>query len=153
MQKLIAIYQNLILIGILICLLPSVVVANIFVVINTSDSGAGSLRQAMIDARTNPGPDTVIFNIPTSDAGYDAALGIWRIQPTIELPEMWSDGTVIDGAASRLKSKMSSPAIAAKVSASLTLARMKIRSAITISVLLPMESTHCRTANPVFWLK
>src|SRR6185503_18088522 len=34
-----------------------------FTVINTNDSGAGSLRQAIIDANTNPGLDTISFNI------------------------------------------------------------------------------------------
>ena len=40
-----------------------------FTVINTSDSGAGSLRQALIDADANAGPDTVAFAIPASDSG------------------------------------------------------------------------------------
>jgi hypothetical protein len=35
-----------------------------FTVINTNDSGAGSLRQAVIDANTNAGADTIDFNIP-----------------------------------------------------------------------------------------
>jgi hypothetical protein len=38
-----------------------------FTVINTLDSGAGSLRQAIIDANdvlVNPGLDTINFNIP-----------------------------------------------------------------------------------------
>lgn len=35
-----------------------------FVVINTNDSGAGSLRQAIIDANNSAGADTISFNIP-----------------------------------------------------------------------------------------
>ena len=35
-----------------------------FTVINTNDSGAGSLRQAVIDANANAGADTIDFNIP-----------------------------------------------------------------------------------------
>ncbi len=35
----------------------------IFTVTNTNDSGAGSLRQAILDANATPGPDTINFNI------------------------------------------------------------------------------------------
>jgi hypothetical protein len=35
-----------------------------FMVTNTSDSGPGSLRQAMLDANSNPGADAIVFNIP-----------------------------------------------------------------------------------------
>ena len=35
-----------------------------FTVTNTSDSGAGSLRQAILDANANPGLDTIAFDIP-----------------------------------------------------------------------------------------
>ena len=35
-----------------------------FTVTNTNDSGAGSLRQAILDANANPGGDTIAFGIP-----------------------------------------------------------------------------------------
>ncbi len=35
-----------------------------FTVVNTDDSGAGSLRQAILDANANPGADTIEFAIP-----------------------------------------------------------------------------------------
>src|SRR5688572_23214049 len=35
-----------------------------FTVTNTNDSGAGSLRQAILDANANPGQDMISFNIP-----------------------------------------------------------------------------------------
>jgi hypothetical protein len=41
-----------------------------FVVTTTSDSGAGSLRQAILDANANAGADTITFNIPQSDPNY-----------------------------------------------------------------------------------
>ena len=41
-----------------------VVTAATFTVTNNLDSGAGSLRQAILDANTNTGPDTITFNIP-----------------------------------------------------------------------------------------
>jgi hypothetical protein len=37
-----------------------------FTVINTDDSGPGSLRQAIVDANANPGTDRILFNIPGS---------------------------------------------------------------------------------------
>ena len=40
--------------------------ATSFVVINTSDTGQGSLRQAMLDANANPGADDITFDIPGS---------------------------------------------------------------------------------------
>src|SRR2546421_5359394 len=35
-----------------------------FTVINTDDSGPGSLREAILDANANPGADRILFNIP-----------------------------------------------------------------------------------------
>ena len=40
--------------------------ANTFTVTNTADSGPGSLRQAILDANSNPGTDIIVFNIATS---------------------------------------------------------------------------------------
>lgn len=66
------------------------------VVTNTLNSGAGSLRQAMICANAHPGPDTVIFNILTADPGF---LGtVFLIQPLSALPPLTDNGTTIDGA-------------------------------------------------------
>src|SRR5262245_22568754 len=31
---------------------------------------AGSLRKAITDANANAGPDTIVFNIPTTDSGF-----------------------------------------------------------------------------------
>ena len=39
---------------------------SIFTVLNTNDSGAGSLRQALIDANNNAGADTVVFDAAVS---------------------------------------------------------------------------------------
>lgn len=44
----------------------------LIVVTNTQDSGVGSLREAIETANSNPGADTISFNIPTSDPGYVA---------------------------------------------------------------------------------
>src|SRR5258708_4650635 len=58
-----------------------------FVVTNTSDTGAGSLRQAILDANANPGADSITFSI---------GAGLQTIAPTSSLPDI-SDPVVIDG--------------------------------------------------------
>ena len=60
------------------------------IVTNTSDSGAGSLRQAIIDANSAPGPHTIEFNIP-------GCSGTCVIQPDTKLPALTSGDTTIDG--------------------------------------------------------
>ena len=59
-----------------------------FTVINTDDSGAGSLRQAILDANGNAGLDTIAFNIPGA--------GVHTISPATALPTI-TDPVVIDG--------------------------------------------------------
>ena len=68
------------------------------IVTNTNDSGEGSLRQAMADADENPGADSVVFNIPASDPGYNSTTGVWTIQLTAALEEVLNDSMIIDGA-------------------------------------------------------
>ncbi len=61
-----------------------------FSVINTNDSGAGSLRQAILDANdtvASPGPDTIIFDIPGA--------GVHTITPQSDLTI--TDPVTIDG--------------------------------------------------------
>src|SRR5262249_8555486 len=58
-----------------------------FVVTNANDHGAGSLRQAMLDANATPGLDTITFNIPGG--------GIQTINLLIGLPTV-TDPVVID---------------------------------------------------------
>jgi hypothetical protein len=59
-----------------------------FSVVNTLDSGAGSLRQAIVDANAVAGLDSIVFNIPGS--------GVQTIRPTTMLPAITSP-VVIDG--------------------------------------------------------
>ncbi len=66
----------------------SISLANTYTVTNTNDSGAGSLRQAILDANANAGPDTIAFNIPGS--------GVHTISPATVLPPITSPVT-IDG--------------------------------------------------------
>ncbi|HEY3135085.1 MAG TPA: FG-GAP-like repeat-containing protein [Blastocatellia bacterium] len=67
-------------------LLPQV--ASTFTVTTTSDSGAGSLRQAILAANSNPGTDTIQFNIPGS--------GVHTIAVASPLPTI-TDPVIIDG--------------------------------------------------------
>lgn len=62
--------------------------ATTFSVINTNDNGPGSLRQAILDANTNPGLDTITFNI--------AGSGPKTITVTAALPVI-TDPIIIDG--------------------------------------------------------
>lgn len=61
--------------------------ATTFTVINTNDAGPGSLRQAILDANANTGPDQISFNI---------ASGSQRIVLTSQLPII-TDPLTIDG--------------------------------------------------------
>lgn len=75
----------------------SLCIADTFVVINTEDSGEGSLRLAIAQANSNAGPDTIVFNIPDTDPNYHSDEGVWMIQPETHLPIVTDDGTMIEG--------------------------------------------------------
>ncbi len=72
----------------LVCFCPAAAYGITFPVTNTNDSGAGSLRQAILDANANAGPDVIAFNIPGS--------GVHTIAPLTGLPTI-TDSVVIDG--------------------------------------------------------
>jgi uncharacterized repeat protein (TIGR01451 family) len=61
-----------------------------FMVMNTVDSGAGSLRQAILDSNAAPPPaggtNLIEFNIPTTDPGYNVTSQSWTIAPLTSLP-------------------------------------------------------------------
>ncbi len=62
--------------------------ADVFTVMNTNDSGAGSLRQAIIDANAAPGVDVIEFSIPGA--------GPHTISPLSVMPYI-TDSLLIDG--------------------------------------------------------
>jgi len=62
--------------------------STIFTVTTTANAGLGSLRQAIIDANGNSGPDTIVFNIPGA--------GPYTITPTGAMPNI-TDPVTIDG--------------------------------------------------------
>ena len=67
------------------------------VVTNTLDSGLGSLRGEIAQSNaTGPGPNTIDFDIPTSDPGYDSSGGVWTISLLSALPSI-SVPVTIDG--------------------------------------------------------
>lgn len=59
-----------------------------YTVTNTDDSGPGSLRQAILDANANPGPDTITFEISGNV--------VHTIAPSSELPHLQQQ-TTLDG--------------------------------------------------------
>ncbi len=65
-------------------------------VVNTHDSGPGSLRQAILDANSLSGTNTISFDIPTSDPGYNAATGTFTIAPLSALPII-TNSVILDG--------------------------------------------------------
>ena len=61
--------------------------ATVFMVTTTADTGAGSLRQAILDANAHPGLDAIHFNIPGA--------GVHTISPASALPAI-SDAVLLD---------------------------------------------------------
>lgn len=64
-------------------------------VTNTRDSGTGSLRTAL--SAVGVCGNTVTFNIPQSDPGFNAASGTFTIQVASPLPMLLSNGILLDG--------------------------------------------------------
>jgi hypothetical protein len=81
----------------------------VILVTKTDDSGPGSLRQALLDANSHIGGDSIVFNVPTTDPGYDKLKGVWTIKPLTQFPPLNEDGTVIDGHSQKLFSPGSNP--------------------------------------------
>src|SRR5690242_10162789 len=73
-------------------LCPGLLCAATFTVLNTNDSGAGSLRQAILDVNASlavpPGGHVIDFNIP--------GVGVQTIAPVTMLPAI-SNMVTIDG--------------------------------------------------------
>ncbi len=72
--------------------LASAARAATFTVTNTGDSGPGSLRQAITDANTAAGTDTIAFNV----SGAGCTGGICTITPATQLPTIASP-VLLDG--------------------------------------------------------
>jgi len=66
-------------------------------VISTADAGPGTLRQAILDANSHPGADSIVFALPLTDPGYNAVGGYWTIKPLSSLPALTDSGTFLNG--------------------------------------------------------
>src|ERR1700738_1562825 len=71
-----------------------------FSVLNTNDSGPGSLRQAMLDVNSSPGLDTIRFQIGTGAQLIHVGSGGFGQLPTLTNPVIL-DGTTQPGFAGR----------------------------------------------------
>lgn len=73
-------------------------IAQSVTVTNTNDTGPGSFRQAITDANANSAIDSIQFNIPISDPGYNPSTGVFTIQVlNTELPGFQNSNIVVDG--------------------------------------------------------
>jgi parallel beta-helix repeat protein len=76
----------------------STVHASTYTVINTNNSGIGSLRQAIEDANAHVGADTIVFAIPDTDPGFGyRTANVWTIVLTSGELLLTDSGTTIDG--------------------------------------------------------
>jgi CSLREA domain-containing protein len=67
--------------------------------------GDCTLREAMRLSNELKGPDTIVFEIPVEDPGYDPDTGRWTITPTSDLPVIEDGWTTIDGGENPCESK------------------------------------------------
>lgn len=69
----------------------------VFVVTHTGDEGAGSLTDAIGAAQLAGEPSTIIFQLPTTDPGFDAMRGVWTFALAEPLPLLAAGDLTIDG--------------------------------------------------------
>jgi hypothetical protein len=68
-------------------------IANPFVVINTNDSGSGSLRAAITNSISSPGTP-ITFNIPENDPGFNSTTKTFTINLKTKLPDITQKITI-----------------------------------------------------------
>ena len=76
------------------CAFAGGLAADTYVVTHAGDSGAGSLRQAVVGANSREGADTVAFSIVQEDPGFNGE--VWTVR-SAGAYEMLDDSTFIDG--------------------------------------------------------
>lgn len=102
----------------MLIMLPVSKYAAVFTVTNTSDSGAGSLRQAITSANSSPN-SSILFNIPTADPGYNPATGVFTINVLSLLPPIQMINITIDATSQPGNTNPYGPEICLKGNASL----------------------------------
>ena len=71
------------------------------IVTNTSDTGPGSLREAIASANANPGPDAILFHISKTDPNYNPQTGVWTIRPASSFSTISDSNLIINGSSQR----------------------------------------------------
>jgi hypothetical protein len=74
-----------------------------FTVTTTRDSLEGSLRWAIDGSNLTPEADKILFDIPKTDPGFQAAKGVWVIKPTKPLPWLTGGRVELDGSSQSKK--------------------------------------------------
>ena len=77
--------------------------------------GDCTLREAIIAANAAPGTETIIFDIPTTDPGYDSIADRYTITLTTELPALDSDVSINGLSAKHLTVKRDATATAFRI--------------------------------------
>ncbi len=88
-------HLRIIILPLVFLVLPTLTWSATYTVTNTNNSGAGSVRQAILDANGTAQPDTIIFNIPTTDPGWSGSF--FTILLNSALPAI-TGPTTLDGA-------------------------------------------------------
>ncbi len=65
--------------------------------------GDCTLREAIVGANANPGTESILFDIPTTDTGYDSVADLYTIRLTSVLPNLNSDMDIAGLGANRLR--------------------------------------------------
>ncbi|MFC1540089.1 kelch repeat-containing protein [Gemmatimonadota bacterium] len=68
----------------------------VFLVDNTGDAGVGSLRWAIEQANLREGTDTIVFEVPETDQGFNSDSGVYTIALQSALPDL-STPMILDG--------------------------------------------------------
>jgi len=93
-------------------LVVKITFATVFSVTSTSDSGVGSLRDAINSANANPmDADSIKFNIPVSDPNFNASTGVFTITLSSALPTINSMSVVVDGTSQPGNTNVNGPEI------------------------------------------
>ncbi len=95
-------YMKFCLLSNLVAITSITALPNTYFVTNTNDDGSGSLRSAITAANSHIGADEILFNIPNTDGGYNAATGVWTIQLASAFQKITDDSTTINGVSQTL---------------------------------------------------